>query len=690
MSKHTVSAGQVAASARGSDIEVDNGILQAMIDALPVQLAYLDVDFNFVYVNAAYALAAGYESAALIGRNHFACFPDADNQRIFERVRDRGERAIYHAKPFRYADRPELGVTYWDWTLTPIKDARGQVVGLILITEDVTERQRSRDALRRYTSRLHLLHDIDRAIMEARSLEATAEAALQGIPMLIPCVRADVILLDAARETATLLAAYAARPSELRAGWETPVARVALWDVAQWARGDVCVVEDLRALPKPDALARQLIADGARGYVAVPLRVQDLLIGALCLGLRGTGALTDDAWAFARELTSSLAIGIHHEQLRQEAELYAVRLERSVARRTAALRASEARFRSIFENAGIGIALLDAAGHILTANPMLQAMLGYDRATLLKRPWADYLHPDDVAVHAEHFAALMAAQRARYRSEMALLDKDGRRIWTDMTLSLIRDEHGQPNFAVALVMDISQRRQAQEALVQTEKLALTGRLAASLAHEINNPLQTVIGCLGLAREIREEGGDVGEFLDIGLEELKRAARIVISLRDLNRRAEPEEREPCDVSALVARLPVLMQKKCRDRHVTLTWQAEDGIPPILGVADRVQQVFLNLALNALDAMPEGGALHIAVTATERPAGVKVTFADTGVGMREDTLSRLFDAFYTTKSRGLGLGLFSSQAIVEDHGGHIDVESRPGEGSTFAVWLPRAAD
>jgi PAS domain S-box-containing protein len=234
-----------------------------------------------------------------------------------------------------------------------------------------------------------------------------------------------------------------------------------------------------------------------------------------------------------------------------------------------------------------------------------------------------------------------------------------------------------------------QRQRAQEALIEAERLAVVGRLAASVAHEVNNPLQAVIGCLGLATEALDEGQDAAPFLDVALGELKRAARTVRQMRDLGRREEGP-RELAGVGELVESVLVLTRKQAQYRQVEVTWEAADSLTPVPIVRDHIQQVFLNLVLNAIDAMPTGGALRIQAVQTEEPAGVRVSFADTGVGIASEEVDRVFEAFHSTKEQGLGLGLYVSRNIVQEHGGRIDVESTPGRGTTFTVWLPAESE
>jgi PAS domain S-box-containing protein len=246
------------------------------------------------------------------------------------------------------------------------------------------------------------------------------------------------------------------------------------------------------------------------------------------------------------------------------------------------------------------------------------------------------------------------------------------------------DVDGSP-MILEMDVDVTEQRRAQEALIEAERLTIMGRMAASLAHEVNNPIQSVIGCLGLATELFAEGEDPTQFMDVAMEELERAARMVHRMRDLSRR-EDARREAAGVGELVEQVLLLTQKHAQNHQVEVTWEGADELPPLSMVRDHIHQVFLNLVLNAIDAMPQGGTLRIRAAHTEKPPGVRISFADTGEGIPPEEVGRLFDAFHTTKSQGLGLGLHVSRNIVQEHGGRIGVQSEVGQGTTFTVWLP----
>lgn len=664
-------------------LQRERDLLSTIVESTHAQLAYLDARFNFVRVNTAYARGSGYSEEELVGRNYFELFPDAEYQAIFERVRDTGEPAAFEARPFVFSSRPDLGTTYWDWTLTPVKDGDGHVQGLVLSLIDVTGHH---EALRRYADRLQLLRQSGRAILAAGSAEEMAEAVLRQVPQLMPCLRASVVLFDLETDHMSVLAVHAAGKTRVHKGWHGPMDQEWMWVVEKLARGQAHVVDDLQELSPSSPLVKRLQAEGVRAHLYEPLFVRGKLIGSLNLGLSIPGPLASEQMEVARELAAQLAIGIQQARLREQVQRHAEELERQIKRRTAALQVTEARFRAIFEQAVMGIALLDRGGHMVDTNPALQGMLGYSDQELRGMAVTRLIHPDDIAAADELYKELLAEKRSSYWAEQRCLRKDGRTIHVNVTVSFVRPAGGQPRFAIAIVEDVTERKQTQEALIESEKLAATGRLAASFAHEINNPLQSVVGCLGLAQELLASGEDASLYLQVASEEVERAARIVRQLRDLHRRSDPGKRTYVDVNTLLEKVLLLTRKQCQERQIEVVWEAANDLPVLRLIGDRMQQVFLNLVLNAIEAMSGGGRLYISAAHTDDPRGVRIRFADTGPGIPADLVQRIFEPFESSKDQGLGLGLYVSKSIVEDHGGRIEVESEAGEGTAFTVWLP----
>jgi two-component system NtrC family sensor kinase len=226
---------------------------------------------------------------------------------------------------------------------------------------------------------------------------------------------------------------------------------------------------------------------------------------------------------------------------------------------------------------------------------------------------------------------------------------------------------------------------SQAKLVQAEKMAAIGRLAASLAHEINNPLQGIHNSLhlslhdGLGQERRDE------YVGMARNEVERLIEIVQRMLDFYRPSRGGLKS-ADLNQVVRNVLALARKRIQHGNVEVHTELTDDLPTVPLISDQVSQVLLNLVINGIEAMPSGGDLWVKTEVGDGREEIRLTVRDTGVGIPAEDLEHLFEPFYTTKSDGTGLGLAISYGIVERHGGAIEVSSRPGEGATFLVRLP----
>lgn len=234
-------------------------------------------------------------------------------------------------------------------------------------------------------------------------------------------------------------------------------------------------------------------------------------------------------------------------------------------------------------------------------------------------------------------------------------------------------------------------RRAQEDLVRSERLAVTGKMTAQLSHEINNPIHNIRSLL--ESTVRKIGPDspARELVTVALEEVERLAKLTRQMLDLYRGSVVEiERKPVDLRALLIDLARSNEAALAASGVHILLELPPAVPPVSGSADKLKQVFLNLILNARDAMPRGGTIRLQLL--EGGGSVTTLVSDEGVGIVPEHMDRIFEAFFTTKKEvsGVGLGLAVTYGIVQQHGGTIHVESEPGRGSVFTVRLPRTGE
>jgi signal transduction histidine kinase len=274
---------------------------------------------------------------------------------------------------------------------------------------------------------------------------------------------------------------------------------------------------------------------------------------------------------------------------------------------------------------------------------------------------------------------------------LAVLNRD-QTLWGEQSLRLLEAAGRQVGAAVEnarLYTRVSryadQLARSQAQLVQAEKLAAMGRLTASIAHELNNPLQAIQNCLHLI--LRYPSGDKKreQYLDMARDEVERLIQTVQGMLDFYRPSSTQE-HATDIHQAIEDVLILAGKRLERGKVRVYKTYDQGLPFINAAENQLKQVFLNLVINAIEAMPDGGELRIQTKVSEDREWLTISFHDQGTGLTQSAMLHLFEPFYTTKSKGTGLGLSVSYGIVEQHGGTIEVQSEQGRGSRFTVKLP----
>jgi signal transduction histidine kinase/CheY-like chemotaxis protein len=230
---------------------------------------------------------------------------------------------------------------------------------------------------------------------------------------------------------------------------------------------------------------------------------------------------------------------------------------------------------------------------------------------------------------------------------------------------------------------IRQVEDSQRALIQAEKMAIAGRLTASIAHEINNPLQSVRNCLHLAGRQELSLEDQQNYLGLAQAELERLMNTVQRMLDYYRPAALD-RKAVDMNELIQRVLVLLSRQLEEANIRVKTRYSPRLRPVFVVADQAQQVLLNLCLNAMEAMPDGGT--ITIETFQRKILVEIVVEDTGPGVAPEQRERIFEPFVSTKEGGTGLGLAVSYGIISAHGGNLELVSPPGKGACFRITLP----
>ncbi len=361
----------------------------------------------------------------------------------------------------------------------------------------------------------------------------------------------------------------------------------------------------------------------------------------------------------------------------------------------AALRASEARVRAVFDQSSLGMLLVGKDGRGLESNAAFRRLLGYEETELSRLSITDYTHPADVEASTKLLADLFAERNDGYELEKRYLAKDGHEIWVRVHISPIRDGWGPPRFAVGTVEDITAHKSLEEQLRQASKMEALGRLASGVAHDFNNLLTVVNGyaeILADSLEGDERAADAIAIRAAGLRATELTAQLLAFGRR-NKRALEAVQLNDRINAMV---PMLQRVLGEDVEFKVTLERTLGA--VQADPSQLDQVVMNLVVNGRDAMPSGGSLSLTTArglASGGPSGregdrawARVEISDSGFGMEPEVLEHIFEPFFTTKGKGkgTGLGLATVYGIVQQMGGHIHVESAVGVGSRFIVELP----
>lgn len=390
-----------------------------------------------------------------------------------------------------------------------------------------------------------------------------------------------------------------------------------------------------------------------------------------------------------------------------------------------AYRESTERFSIIFDQVQVGICETNLDGTLRAANPAISRILGYTPDELAGVSFAELSHPEDRAAALARFRSLLAGEITSYQAEQRYIAKDGRAVWTSVQVSIVRDDAGEPLYALSTIQDITERKEdaaailqlnasleqriadalaererMEEQLVQMQKLKAVGQLAGGVAHDFNNLLAAVVGNLDILSRKIEPGSPFRRYVESALKGADRGAQLTRQLLSFARKQRLSTR-PVNVNPLLQGTVTNLLSRTLGGRIEVDFLPGENLWPAAIDPAQLESAILNLAVNSRDAMAEGGLLTIE-TSNVRITGaseadvepgdyVLITVTDTGCGMAADVAARATEPFFTTKQvgQGTGLGLSTVYGFLRQSGGTMRITSHIGQGTSIQLYLPRSA-
>ncbi|MGH7267151.1 MAG: PAS domain S-box protein [Candidatus Rokuibacteriota bacterium] len=677
-----VLANQVAQAIENADLFSRVRMLQHQYEVITESLEdvvfMVDGEGRFTFANRAAEGLTGYRLEDLAGRSFADIVALTDVAKLVDRFRRAVAGEPVPPRTEATIVRKDGQSVFLELTLSNLI-VDGRVIGRVGVARDITERKRE-DAAQAMRSRLAaLIADVGVAVSKGRSMSAMLEHCAEALVKHFGATAAQIWRVVHHGWVVRLEASATAGAGSDASDAATPIAEATISHIARERS------PQLTRLAPGDAVDPDGTQVAAGAFAGYPLIVSDRVMGVMAL------------------LTRSPFRQADVEALKSVAVLIGQGIDRLAGEE--ALRDSEERFRSAFEDTGIGMALQYLDGRYMRVNRALCRMLGYDELELLERRFHDITHQDDLDVDRGFDHDTLLERRHVYQVEKRYIHKAGHVVWALVSVAVVRARDGRRLHFIVQAYDITERKQAEAAKVQLEdqlrqvqKIEAIGRLAGGIAHDFNNLLTVIIG--RSERLLAHLRPDDALYRHAALIQKTgdRAAALTQQLLAFSRK-QALDLQVHRLGGVVKGVEKMLRRLIGE-HIELETRIDPG-GWIRANPGQMEQVVLNLALNARDAMPDSGRLRIETSevdldesavksrgGTRAGRYVLLSVRDTGCGMPPETQAHLFEPFFTTKEpgQGTGLGLAIVYGVVTQAGGFIGVDSRPGRGTTFRIYFP----
>ncbi len=653
--------------------------------------------------NPAASRIFGYSREEMLGRPSVFLHVDEETLKEFRKHLYTGvkERGFLHLPEFRMK-RKNGAVFPTEHSVAPLEDPPGKRTGWVSVVRDITERKQAEETIRKSEETAKqiaqenaIMAEIGRIVGSTLNIEEVYDRFAEEVHKLIPFERININIINHAKRTVTAAYTTGEVVTGRQAGDVFPLAGSATEEVMRTRSPLILQTGDRTELAHRLPGVLPAFDAGHRSMLIVPLISRDMVIGAVYFGSTKPKAFAERDLRLAERVANQIAGAIANAQLFTEFK-----------QAEEALKRSEAQYRRIVETAEEGIWIIDAESRTTFVNRKMTELLGYAVEELVGKPLWAFMDEEGWAIAGDNLE--YHRQGIKEHRNFKFRRKDGTELWAIVTTSAILDQEEQPTGALWMVTDITQRKHAEEEkraieeqFRQSQKMEAIGRLAGGIAHDFNNLMTVISGYSQLSLSELKEGDPLRENLKEIKNATERAAGLTRQLLAFSRR-QILNMKWVNLNNILQDLDKMLRRVLGEDIELVTVLAEDlwGVKTDPG---QIDQVILNLAVNARDAMPGGGKLTVETANVEldesyarshtavRPGHyVRLTVSDTGVGISPEAKDWIFEPFFTTKEqgKGTGLGLSTVYGIVKQSGGNIWVYSELGRGTTFKVHLPRA--
>ncbi|MDR3556577.1 MAG: PAS domain S-box protein [Syntrophobacteraceae bacterium] len=559
---------------------------------------------------------------------------------------------------FIVGGRKELeqqGITAREWGMT-IKERAEALENLL------AEKEKAEKEIRKRNTELAALNKIASAVSQSLDLREISCLAVKELRKMVGEMAVMIYLLDAVKQELTIAA---------QEGFsEEFITEVSRLNLGQGLAGNVACLgiptacDDYSSYSRPIKAA--LEKENLRSVLAVPLMANKRVVGVLNVASKTPHHFSRD------EIDLFTMIGTQIGAATDKALLHKD------------LKESERKYKTLVRDINDGYFVCQD-DRIVFANPAFLSMHGYDEEEVLGGGFREFISSASVGDVESMITSQASGRSGLQNVEFSRRHKDGRSLPTELKVSLSEFE-GRPAI-IGISRDISERKRFEQKILEKERLASIGEVAASLAHEIRNPISAIkMSIQILSKNLKVHGFDK-KRLDIAMKEIKRLDDFLQDILDFSKPIRMNKTLN-SVSEIISKCVDLLDDQAGNCNISLSWKKPRRLRKMVLDFAKIQEVLLDILVNSMDAMPQGGEIHIAAKEVKTETGpmIEIEIKDTGIGIQQEHLPKIFDPFFSTKTAGSGLGLANVKRIVEAHNGAIDVKSLPSVGTSLKILFP----